>query len=72
MSTFNLETVKSLANSGDFDSVPLSSKSTVTLLTALPFISNLRNWQGIGYELTSSEIDEIDEIVGVISSELSE
>lgn len=48
----------------------LDSMSAATLLSIVPWLDDLNNWEGDGYSLTESEIDEIQAVVAEINDNL--
>lgn len=67
----NLGRIIDAADSGDYDGVTLTATSAATISSVIAFVANLKNWSGDDYELTADEIDQIDEIVGLLSTDIT-
>jgi hypothetical protein len=71
MAKLDLPTLQAMVALGGYGGQANLSVSTSLLgLSAATFLSNLDIWQGAGYYLTEDEIDEIDELVDRLQSEL--
>jgi len=68
-----LADIQELASVGGYSGVfELSNLTAVTLLSAAVLLSNPKLWIGADYQLTSTELDEIDALLGQVNIELME
>lgn len=67
----SLPDINDLAATGGYSlSTELTNFSAALILSASGWFGDIRNWEGVGYELTPSEIDEIDAKVSELLSQV--
>lgn len=71
---FSLPDIEALSTDGASYSTTLSPSTIYIILAALDFMYDVKNWTGTSPfgDLTQAEIDRIDELVSLISDEVTE